>query len=157
MIQWLRRYGVDERFILFVVGTMVTGIIVGGLIAGLVSFVTTGDPALLFFVPFITAVGSAFLIPLALLVWILPSAFVFSISMAILKPRLGFQRATRWSALITAFAAACAATYVATNFGRDYDGAGALLFIIGPVSVGIAPWIAGKAYRLSWAGGKKRP
>lgn len=146
MMRWLRRYGLNARFLVFVLVTMIGSVMVGSLAAGLVCSVRTGDLGFMLFVPFISALGAGFAVPLAFFLWIAPSALVFSACMALFEQPIGIVRAVQWAGTITALVAALVATYVVTDFGRDFDGAGGLMFFVAPVAVAIAPWVASKAY-----------
>lgn len=149
MIQQLKLHGLSAPFLVFVLITMTSSILIGGVGSGLASYVKTGEPAMMLFVPFISMVGGGFAIPVALLLWFAPSAVIFSASMALLEEQIGTKRAVQWSGSITALAATVVTTWVATSFGRDFDGAGLLMLFVGPVALGIAPWAASKAYSLS--------
>lgn len=148
MIGRLKEHALSTRFFLFVLATMVGSLIVGSLAAGVASSVWNGDPGYIFLVPFISVVGAGFAVPLALILWIVPSALIFSACMSLFERPIGIVKAAQWSSAITAFVAALAATYVATSFGRDFDGVGSLMFFVGPTAVVIAPWIARKVYRI---------
>ena len=149
MMRQFWKHGSDSRFFLFVFGTMIGSVIVGSLVSGLAISVRTGDPWNMLRVPLISAVGAGFVVPLAFFLWIVPSALIFSGCMALFDHPIGCVRAVKWSAAITATVAALVATYVMTDFGRDFDGVGSLMFFVGPVAVALAPWVAGKAYSLS--------
>lgn len=146
MYQQLKEHALSARFLAFVLATMIGSMIVGSFAAGGVAFVKSGDPSDLLVLPFISAIGAGFAVPLAFFLWIVPSALIFSACMSLFVGSTNITKAAQWSGAITAFAAAAAATYVATNFGRDVDGAGSLLFFVGPSAVAIAPWIARKVY-----------
>jgi hypothetical protein len=148
MLRQLKEHGMSARFLVFVLATMVGSLIVGSLAAGVASSVRNGDPGYMLLVPFISVVGAGFAVPLAFIMWIVPSALIFSACLSLFEQSIGIVRAAQWSGVITAFVAALAATYVATDFGHDFDGAGSLMFFVGPTAVAIAPWIARKAYSL---------
>ncbi len=144
MIRQLKRYGFNSRFLLFVLVTMVGSLLAGSLVAGLASSLVNGDLGYVLLVPFVSVVGAGFAFPIAFLLWILPSALIFSACMAFLEQTIGMAKAAQCSGAITALVAASVATYVATSFGRDFDGVGSLMFFVGPVAVVIAPWVARK-------------
>ena len=148
MMRQFWKHGSDSRFFLFVFGTMIGSVIVGSLAAGLAQSVMTGDLAFVVFVPVISAIGAGLAIPLAFALWIVPSALIFSACMMRFEPTVGTLKAVQWSGTITAMLAAMIATYVATNFALDFDGAGSMMFFFGPVAVGLAPLVARKAYLL---------
>lgn len=143
----LRQHGLDMRFLLFVSATMVGSLLVGSVARGLTASFSTGDPGMLFVVPFLAMVGAGFVIPLAFIAWIVPSALIFSVCMIFLAEPLGAIKAAQWSGTVTALVAALATTYVATDFGRNFDGFGSLMLFVGPAAVVIAPWVAFMAYR----------
>lgn len=146
MMQLFWQHGSDPRFYLFVFGTMVGSVILGSLAVGLTQSVMSGDLAFVVFVPVISAIGAGLAIPLAFALWIVPSALIFSVCMMRFEPTFGTLKAVKWSGTITALVAALATTYVATDFGRDFDGVGSVMFYFGPAAVGLAPWVARKAY-----------
>lgn len=146
MMQELKQHGLSAHFVTFVLITMIGSLLMGGVVAGVAGYLTAGDPALLLFVPFASVIGGGFAIPVALLLWYVPSVVIFSCSMALLEKQVGTKRAAQWSGSVTTLAAAVLTTYVATDFGRDFDGAGAVMFFVGPVSVAIAPWAVRTAY-----------
>ncbi|MFT4151658.1 MAG: hypothetical protein QM656_15770 [Paracoccaceae bacterium] len=146
MMRELKQHGLSAYFFAFVLITMVVSLLIGGMAAGLAGYLMAGDPALMLFVPFASVIGGGFVIPIAILLWYAPSALIFSCSMAFLEKQIGTKRAIQCSGSITALVAAVITTYVATDFGRDVDGVGALMFLVGPVSVVIAPWTVRMAY-----------
>lgn len=90
------------------------------------------------FVPFLAFVGAGFLIPLAFVAWIVPSAVVFALARSVFLSRFSATRAGQ----VTAAVAAGALPIVLTRFGQDRDGAGALMATIGPTAVLIGPIVA---------------
>lgn len=148
MIRELKQHALSAHFVAFVLITMIGSLLIGGVAAGLASYVTAGDPALMLFIPFASVIGGGFVIPAAILLWYAPSALIFSCSMALLEKQIGTKRAAQWSGCVTALVAAVITTYVTTDFGRDVDGVGALMFFVGPISVALAPWAVRTAYNI---------
>ena len=146
MVRQLMQHALSARFFAFVLITMIGSLLAGGAVAGLAASVMAGDPALMLFIPVATVIGGGLAIPVAILLWYVPSALIFSGSMALLEKHVGPCKAAQWSGFLTALAAAIMTTYVATDFGQDADGVGRLLFVIGLVAIVIAPWAARKAY-----------
>lgn len=135
MMRRLKPYGLGARFFAFVLITMIGSLLIGGVAAGFASYLMTGEPALMLFVPLASVVGGGFAIPVALVLWLVPSGLIFSASMGLLEEQVGTKKAARWSGSITALAAAIVTTYVAADFGRDFDGAGLLMLFVGPTAV----------------------
>lgn len=100
-----------------------------------------GDISPLFFVPFLALVGAGFLIPLAFVPWIVPSAVAFAVARSVFLRRLS-ARAAQCAGAITAAFAAGSLTKVLTHFAQDWDGAGAMMAAIEPAAVLIAPIVA---------------
>lgn len=137
MIRQMKQHGLSARFFAFVLITMASSTFIGGVLAGLGGYLRTGDAEMILAGLFIFMVGGGFVIPVALLLWIAPSALIFSASMALLEERLGTKKAAQWSGSITALVAAVVTTYVASNFGRSFDPS--VMFFVGPAAVCIAP------------------
>ena len=146
MSDWLGQRGLDARFMAFVLLTMLLSTVVGGVVAGIASVFWTGSNELLLVVPFVALVGGGFLIPAALIAWLVPSAVVFAVALSMFRRRYAMRPAAQWAGSITTIVAAIALTLVLTGLGRDWDGIGLLMLAIGPSAILISPFVAGYIY-----------
>jgi len=149
MMRRSKPYELSVCFFAFVLITMICSLLIGSVAAGLVGYLMTGEPASMLLVPLASVIGGRFAMPVALLLWFVPSALIFRAVMGLLENQLGTKNAARWPGFMTALAAAIGTMFVATDFGQDFDGAGLLMLFVGPIAVAIAPWAADKAFNLT--------
>lgn len=143
-MSWFRRHGLDDRFMLLVVGIMAAGIFFTAIVAGLAAAIMNGNPGFLFGTAVLVIIGGGIMIPVALLIGLLPSAVIFIVTLNLALRRHNFNMAVQWAATVMTVIPAMLATGI---LAQDADGAGALMLIIGPASVVSAPWITRKIYR----------
>ena len=147
LVRWFRQRGVDGRFLLFVIATMVGSVICGGLAAGAVAFAVTGEAMSLVFVPFVAMIGAGFIVPVAFLIWFLPSALIFALVRRGLEGWVSAARAIQVAAVLVTAIASGLVTLALSEGGRDIDGAGGLMLFITPAALVLAPLIARRVFR----------
>ena len=87
MFKWLKRHGLDGRFVMFVLTTMLLSSAIGGVIAGFAAFLLTGKDSALLLWPFLFLLGGGYFIPIAFVIWLLPSALTFAVTLSICRRR----------------------------------------------------------------------
>ncbi|HRO14549.1 MAG TPA: hypothetical protein PLL33_05825 [Paracoccus sp. (in: a-proteobacteria)] len=105
---------------LFVVATMVVSTLVGGVAGGIAGMLVYGDPAALAF-PLVATMGAGSVIPVLLVVWLIPSAFLFAAVMLMIGARLPRSVAAERAGLATAVVAALAGICLLTQGLRNKD------------------------------------
>ena len=146
MFGWLRKCGLDARFIVFVLVTMLGSSVIGGIAVGVSAYILTGSSELLLVAPFLAVIAGGFLVPIAFVVWLVPSALTFAVTFSLFRRLLLPKCAAQWAGITTVTVAAIALTSVVTAFGQDWDGLGAAMLFIGPAAILISPFVAGYIY-----------
>lgn len=145
----MSRYGLDEQFLRFVSLTM-TWTVVIGLALSAVRIAVAGGAAsigdILIFIIF-WGVFSACIGLVAFAVWLRPSALIFSAAYRIVAHRRSERTAAMIAGSVTALAASVAFWLITTLILRDFDSIFALIILFGPISIIVAPLVAGRIYQ----------
>lgn len=146
----MQRYGLDEQFDRFVIGTMVWTVIVGLLTMAASAVFENGQDGVAPLAVLYLLMGGAIAAPLGLLaytLWFRPSTIVFGRIFRRLIGRYGERTAAMIAGTITALVGSIAFYVITTLIMQDFDGMHALIILFGLVSLLVAPVMAWRIYR----------
>lgn len=139
----VRRGGLDDRFMLFVVGTMAASVALASGAAALVAVATGRPEGAGVFLPGI--VGGGMVFGPMLVVCLLPSALVFGAVWRLTGGESALPRSAIRAGIATAFVAA--AFWTGLLWWLNGDGAEIVMGAVGIAAVLVSPFVAGWAYR----------